>query len=69
MNNNNYCFYQSDLNQSRTNQRIWYNHFMGNIIRNIYDPNTNRIIQEKISSNSAHQYKKQIDDYFIYKLR
>ena len=46
---NKYCFYQTDFNSSKTNQKIWYNHYMGNIVRNIYDPNTNRIIQEKMA--------------------
>ena len=67
--NNNYCFYQSDINDSKTNQKIWYNHFRGKIIRNIYDPLTNRIIQEYIDSKSPIQYRKQIDDFFMYKLR
>ena len=46
---NKYCFFQSDFNSSKTQQKIWYNHYMGNIVRNIYDPRTNRIIQEKMA--------------------
>lgn len=69
MNNNQYCFYQSDLNSSKTNQKIWYNHYMGNIVRNIYDPKTNRIIQERMFFNSPLEYNKQIDEFFMYKLR
>ena len=69
MNNNKYCFYQSDLNSNKPNQRIWYNHYMGNIVRNIYDPKTNRIIQERMFFNSPLEYNKQIDEFFMYKLR
>jgi hypothetical protein len=67
--NNKYCFYQTDFNSSKTNQKIWYNHYMGNIVRNIYDPQTNRIIQEKMTFNSPLEYNKQIDEFFMYKLR
>ena len=66
---NKYCFYQTDFNSSETNQKIWYNHYMGNIVRNIYDPQTNRIIQEKMPFNSPLEYNKQIDEFFMYKLR
>lgn len=66
---NKYCFYQSDLNSSKTQQKIWYNHYMGNIVRNIYDPRTNRIIQERMFFNSPLEYNKQIDEFFMYKLR
>ena len=66
---NKYCFYQTDFNSSKTNQKIWYNHYMGNIVRNIYDPQTNRIIQEKMAFNSPLEYNKKIDDFFMYKLR
>jgi len=66
---NKYCFYQTDFNSSKTQQKIWYNHYMGNIVRNIYDPRTNRIIQEKMVFNSPLEYNKQIDEFFMYKLR
>ena len=66
---NKYCFFQSDFNSSKTQQKIWYNHYMGNIVRNIYDPQTNRIIQEKMAFNSPLEYNKQIDEFFMYKLR
>jgi hypothetical protein len=66
---NKYCFYQSDFNSSKTQQKIWYNHYMGNIVRNIYDQRTNRIIQEKMVFNSPLEYNKQIDEFFMYKLR
>jgi hypothetical protein len=66
---NKYCFYQTDFNSSKTQQKIWYNHYMGNIVRNIYDPQTNRIIQEKMVFNSPLEYNKQIDEFFMYKLR
>ena len=66
---NKYCFFQSDFNSSKTQQKIWYNHYMGNIVRNIYDQKTNRIIQEKMPFNSPLEYNKQIDEFFMYKLR
>jgi len=66
---NKYCFYQTDFNSSKTQQKIWYNHYMGNIVRNIYDPRTNRIIQEKMAFNSPLEYNKKIDEFFMYKLR
>jgi hypothetical protein len=52
-----------------TSPRVWYNHYRGYIVRNTLDPQTNRIIQERMEFNSPANYNKQIDDFFMYKLK
>ena len=68
----NYCYYPYDINinkNTNSGTRVWYNHFRGYVVRNTYEPQTNRIIQERLEFNSPLNYNKQIDDFFMYKLK
>lgn len=65
-----YCYYPFDMNNtSRSEVRVWYNHYRGYVVRNTYNPNTNRILQQRLEYNSPNNYVQQIDDFFMYKLK
>ena len=64
--NNQYCFYQYDLNNNET--RVWYRHFKQCIVRSYLDPVTNKIIEQAIPYGTPGEYQKEINDYFRYKL-
>jgi len=65
-----YCYYPFDMNNTgRSEVRVWYNHYRGYVVRNTYNPNTNRILQQRLEYNSPNNYVQQIDDFFMYKLK
>ena len=49
--------------------RVWYNHYRGYIIKSWVDPKTNLIVQEKLPYNQPNHYLKFLDNYFMYNLR
>ena len=66
MENNKNC--NSNFN-SNCSIKTWTTHFRGFIVKSTLDPITNRIIEERIPYSMPSQYKKEIDDFFRYKLK
>ena len=44
-------------------QRIWYNHYRGYIVKSWFNPNTNLIEEEKIPYNKNVPIKSFLDKY------
>jgi hypothetical protein len=55
-NTNKTCF--QSININTTNTKVWYVHSKGYIIKNWIEPNTNKILQEKIPYNQPNNYLK-----------
>ncbi len=48
------------------NSHVWYTHYRGYIIKNWFDKETNRIMQEKIPYNQPNNFIQYLDKY-LYK--
>ncbi len=63
---NNYATYNSNENDVKcNNERVWYNHYKGCIVKNYLDPKTNRIHQEKIAYNQPDNFLVYLNKYFM----
>ena len=53
----------------KNNNKIWYTHYRGYIVKSILDEKTSKIIEEKIEYNQPNNYLRFLDNYFRYKLK
>ncbi len=57
------------LEYNSNNGNVWYTHYRGYIVKSYLDPNSNRIIEEKIPYGQPNNFLNFLDNYFKYKLK
>ena len=61
--NMNDTFYYIEENNEKKSTKVWTNSFRGNIVKSVYDPQTNKIYQYSMPYNQINNYKKFFDSH------